>query len=258
VAAVDDDSDKEWMAVGPDPVNCNRDNLYIAWVSFQPTRSELRFARSTDGGATWTSKTIFVPVAVNGLSLVSQYAPNPTVDQITGRLFVPFHQNTVSGISVIRVLVSDDAGDTFHLAEFDAPGAPDAFGFPNVTPGTRTDCGLGNGGIRLVLHQGADLGGGRRRLPGFRQATGLVTQPTAAAAAGTLVLALNSSTSTIQGDPASLSEIRLLVSTDGGDSFSGPFAVAGATGADPQHVHPAVAIDKSGKKVQAVYYVAAG
>ena len=31
----DDGSDKEWVAVGPDPVNKNRDNVYVTWTSFQ-------------------------------------------------------------------------------------------------------------------------------------------------------------------------------------------------------------------------------
>ena len=54
-------SDKEWLAVGPDPAHKNRDNVYVTWTSFQPTACELRFGRSIDGGETWTAKTIFVP-----------------------------------------------------------------------------------------------------------------------------------------------------------------------------------------------------
>src|SRR5262249_52944564 len=92
VVQEDDNSDKEWLAVGPDPVNKNRDNVYVTWTSFQPKACELRLGSSTDGGATWTAKTIFVPTA----------SPNPShpqnclqfsnivVDSITGTLYVPF------------------------------------------------------------------------------------------------------------------------------------------------------------------------
>ncbi|HKN49537.1 MAG TPA: sialidase family protein, partial [Actinomycetota bacterium] len=63
VVARDDGSDKPWLAVGRDPVDRRYDNLYATWTSFQGNRSELRFARSTDGGATWSpQKTVFAPV----------------------------------------------------------------------------------------------------------------------------------------------------------------------------------------------------
>src|SRR5256886_16095113 len=88
----DDCSDKEWLAAGPDPVNKNRDNVYVTWTSFQPSACELRFGRSTDGGATWTAKTIFVPTADANPTHPQnclQFS-NPVVDQITGALYVPF------------------------------------------------------------------------------------------------------------------------------------------------------------------------
>src|SRR5439155_7700402 len=88
----DDGSDKEWLAVGPDPAIKNRDNVYVTWTSFQPTRCELRFGRSTDGGATWTAKTIFIPTAdpnPNNPQNCLQFS-NPVVDSITGTLYVPF------------------------------------------------------------------------------------------------------------------------------------------------------------------------
>jgi hypothetical protein len=67
----DNGSDKEWLAVGPDPATKSRDNVYVTWTSFQSEACELRFGRSTDGGAAWTAKTIFVPTA----------DPNPTHPQ---------------------------------------------------------------------------------------------------------------------------------------------------------------------------------
>jgi hypothetical protein len=256
IVARDDGSDKPWLTVGRDPFDGKRDNLYVAWTSFQGSRAELRFARSTDGGATWSSqKTLFAPVDTGpgGLSALVKFA-NPTVDQSSGRLFIPFLHLGNLDTDFIKVLISDDAGDTFTFLEFDVPGAPDTVGFPNITPGTLSDCGAA-GGIRPVLSQGVDLGGGRLGLPRFRQSTRLITQPSAAAANGRLFIAFNSSTSPFFGDPNSRSEIRLLASPDGGRTLFGPFTVAAATDVDPQHVLPALAVDEDGKKVSVAYYV---
>ena len=54
----DNGGDKAWLAVGPDPKIKSRDNVYVTWTSFQSTGAQLRFGRSIDGGATFTSKTI--------------------------------------------------------------------------------------------------------------------------------------------------------------------------------------------------------
>src|SRR5204862_3525451 len=98
VVARDDGSDKPWLAVGRDPVDRKRDNLYVTWTSFQERRAELRFARSTDGGATGSpQKTLFAPVDTGpaGLPALMQFA-NPTVDLPGGRPFIPFfHVSTL-------------------------------------------------------------------------------------------------------------------------------------------------------------------
>lgn len=261
VAAIDDGSDKEWLAAGPDPVNKKRDNLYLAWTSFQPpvgtTHSELRFTRSTDGGATWSAQRIlFAPVDTGVMSRFIQFA-NPIVDSSTGRLYIPFLHFSNIDADFVKVLVSDDGGLTFKFLEFNVPGAPDRFGFPNVTPGELIDCGRNNGGLRNVLHQGANLGGGRFGLARYRQATRLITQPSAAAAEGRLFIALNSSTSPSFGDPTAGSSIRLLFSLDGGTTFA-TISVVASTAADPQHVHPAILTDEDGRNVQVAYYVQQG
>lgn len=266
VVALDEGSDKEWLAVGRDPFNKKRDNLYVAWTSFQNATvanpggsSELRLARSFDGGATWTSKTLFAPVDGSGgndptvMSSFIQFA-NPVVDASSGRLYIPFLHFSNIDADAIKVLVSDDAGETFRFVEFNHPQALDKFGFPNVTPGTIADCGRANGGLRLVLHQGNDLGGGRFGLPRFLQATRLITQPSTAAANGRLFIAFNSSTSPFSGDPRANSEIHLLASANGGASFLDPVTIAAATSADPQHVHPSVTVDKDGEEVSVAYY----
>ncbi|MFL5455242.1 MAG: hypothetical protein ACJ78X_02460, partial [Myxococcales bacterium] len=86
------------------------------------------------------------------------------------------------------------------------------------------------------------------------QATRLITQPVAAAAKGTFLFAVNTSTSTIFGDPAAGSEIRLAVSTDGGATFSVTTVVA-STAADPQHVHPAVSLSQNARDLAVSFFV---
>ncbi len=262
VAARDRGADKEWLAVGPDPTHPSRDNVYVAWTSFKAdalgrfVASELWLTKSTDGGNTWTQQQLFAPVDEGpaGMSAFIQFA-NPVVDASTGRLYIPFLHFSNFDADFIKVLVSDDAGTTFRFLEFDVPGAPDRFGFPNVTPGTLSDCGLRSGGIRQVLHQGPELGGGRMGLPRFRQATRLTSQPSAAAANSKLFIAFNSSTSPKAGDPASRSVIRLLFSADRGDTFAPAIIAVPASNAEPQHVLPSLSVDPHNEQVHLAYYV---
>jgi hypothetical protein len=253
IVATDDGSDKDWIAVGPDPQVPSRDNVYVTWTSFQNNGStQLWFAKSTDGGATWTSRAIFAPsnsgVMSNQLSLTT-----PVVDASSGRLYIPFLHFSFIDADMIRVLVSDDAGATFHFLAFNVPGAPDAFAYPNVTPGVFADCG--NGGFRNVLFQGSDVGGGRFGLPRYIHSTRVVTQPAAAAARGRFVLGFQTSTSPFFGDPTAGSMINLLYSQDGGASFFGPTIVSASTPNDPQHVHPTLSLGQNGNTIYVAYYV---
>jgi hypothetical protein len=250
--ALDPGSDKEWIAAGPDPTNPARDNIYVTWTSFKAASSQLMLGRSTDGGQTWTTSTIFAPVD-NGVESSFLQFSNPIVDPSSGRLFVPFLHGGDGSADFFKVLVSNDGGQTFSFLNFNAAGAPEPTAFPNVTPGTIADCGV-TGGFRLVLHTGPDLGGGRFGLPVFRNATRLVSQPATAAVDGKVFIAYNASTSPNVGDPASTSEIRLLVSPNGGATWQGPFTIARATPGQPQHVHPSISVDSEGGQVTVGYY----
>src|SRR5262245_18954990 len=85
VVAVDPGSDKDWLAIGPDPGVFQRDNLYVTWTSFQTnakgqtTGSQLMLARSIDGGTTWSSKVLFAPVD-DGVNSSFIQSSNPVVD----------------------------------------------------------------------------------------------------------------------------------------------------------------------------------
>ena len=257
VVAVDNGSDKEWLAIGPDPKVRARDNLYVTWTSFvtnakgRTVASQLWLARSTDGGRTWSTKLLFAPVDDGVNSAFIQFS-NPVVDGANGRLYVPFLHFSNTDADNVRVLVSDDGGNNFRFLAFNVPGAVDARAYPNVTPGVLNDCG--NGGIRNVLHQGASAGTGRLGTFRYVQATRLITQPTTAVSGGRLVIALNSSTSPFFGDPDAGSEINLLSSKDGGNTWAPRLRVAASTPADPQHVHPAVSLDEDGSGAHVAYY----
>ena len=252
VAAVDDGSDKEWLAVGPDPATPTRDNIYVTWTSFLANSSQLMLAKSTDGGATFTTKTLFAPVDDGINSAFIQFS-NPVVDSSTGRLYIPFLHFGDTDADNIRVLASDDGGNTFQFLAFNVPGAVDAFAYPNVQPGQLIDCA--GGGLRNALFAGPDQGGGRFRLPRPKQATRLITQPQAAAVDGRFMFAVNSSTSPIFGDPSAGSEINLVYSANGGKSWNPTVKVAASTTADPQHVHPALSVSGDGHTVNVSYYV---
>lgn len=258
VAAVDNGADKEWLAIGRDPTAHSRDNIYITWTSFianamgQTIGSQLLLARSTDGGQTFSQKVLFAPVDDGTNSSFIQFS-NPVVDASTGRLYVPFLHFSDTDADNVRVLVSDDGGQTFSFLAFNTPGAIDAFAFPNVTPGLLNDCT--GGGIRNTLVAGADQGGGRFGFPRFKQATRLISQPHAAAAHGVFAFVLNSSTSPFFGDPTAGSGIRVVLSTNGGQTFAAPFGMAASTAADPQHVHPFLSLSTSGRTLTVSYYV---
>jgi hypothetical protein len=123
--------------------------------------------------------------------------------------------------------------------------------FPNVTPGSYTDCGV-YGGHQLTIHQGAATLG-RGGVPRWMQATRLITQPATAAANGRLFIAINSSTSPTYG-PGTGSAIQLLYSPDGGATWAAPVTIAAPSASEPQHVLPAITVDSSGTTVRVVYY----
>ena len=258
VVQEDDDSDKEWLAVGPDPRQANRDNVYVTWTSFQPTACELRFGRSSDGGATWLAKTIFVPTGNPNPVFPQnclQYS-NPAVDPVTGTLYIPFLRLSGADQDFIQMLVSDDAGDTFRFAEFHIPGAPDATLLPVTQPGDLTACGGTN--IRLTVHGTLNPGPGRFGIPRYVHASRLTLQPAIAARNGNLYLAWNNSSSLILGDPSAKSNILFIGSHDGGKTWSPVKTVNPVVADDIHHVFPALALDQDSNDVHISYYTQHG
>lgn len=256
IAGVDDGSDKNWIAVGPDPKNRGRDNVYVTWTSFTNTGSEVAFAVSTDGGQTFQQKILFAP-GTDPDPTHPQNAvqfTNPVVDRSNGRLYIPFARFSNADTDFLTVLASDDAGQTFHFLKFNMPGTPDPTLLPLVQPGTFEDCGRPGGGLRLAIIQGSDIGGGRFGLPRFVHSSRLTIQPAFAASNGRLFLAYNSSDSPFFGDPSSGSNILLVTSKDGGNTWSGPRQVNPSVGGEPRHVYPAIAIGDGGESADVTFY----
>ena len=256
IAGVDDGSDKNWIAVGPDPKIPGRDNVYVTWTSFSSSGSAVAFAVSTDGGKTFASRVIFAPGPDPDPTHPQNFIQftNPAVDPANGRLYIPFGHFSNSDTDFIQMMVSDDAGRTFRFVNFNIPGALDPTLVSVVQPGTLEDCGRPGGGFRLAIVQGNNIGGGRFGLPRFVHSSRLTDQPALAVSNGNLFLAYNGSDSPFFGDPSSGSNIFLLRSTDGGQTWIGPQQVNPSVAGEPRHVYPAIALESAGQQVDISYY----
>jgi hypothetical protein len=249
VVQQDDASDKSWITVGPDRTLTNRDNVYITWTSMQVGGWQLRFGRSIDGGATWSTQIL----PVSDPNLPDRLSNSvPSVDASTGILYIPFlHFGPASfEQDFIRILVSADAGNTFSFATFNAPDAPnhDATLLPVVPAGDVTDCGT-SGGVRLTIHTGPDVSRGRNSLPRFVQAARVILQPAFAARHGRLYLAWSNANTTGGSD------ILFMRSDDGGASWTVARQVNPTVSEDIQHVLPTLAINEDPSDRQPTIYI---
>ena len=166
----------------------------------------------------------------------------------------------------VRVLISEDAGETFRSATFNVPGAPDPTLLPITQPGELIECGATRiappppavpffvVNVRLAIRAGANVGGSLTGLPRYLQASRLVVQPAFVARNGTLYLAWSNSTSNVFGDPAAGSDILFVRSNDGGTTWTAPIRVNPAVSSDPHHVLPALDIDNDLNDVHVAYY----
>jgi hypothetical protein len=253
VVQADDESDKEWLAIGPDPVVKSRDNIYVTWTSFQSSGCQLRFGRSIDGGVTWAARTIYAPTADPNPAHPQNCLTfsNPVVDQMTGTLYVPFLHFSNSDQDFIQMMISGDAGDTFHFATFNIAGAPDVTLFPVTQPGELTSCSTNN--FRLTIHGSLNAGPGQFGVPRYVSASRMTLQPAAAARNGVVYLAWSNSTSLVYGAGTG-SNVQFIRSDDGGSTWSAPVVANPAVSADKHHVLPSLAIDSDPNDVHISYY----
>jgi photosystem II stability/assembly factor-like uncharacterized protein len=263
VVAIDPGSDKEWIAVGPDGV------VYVTWSSFQNDGSaQLRLAKSTDGGNTWKTRTVYAPVANKDPKLPQNALQftQPTVDQATNRLYIPFLHFSNSDQDFIQILFSDDGGSHFSFAKFNQPGAPSSTLLTITQPGDPTECGSFPGtppgpkfdtDVELTIHTGAPLGGSSfTGLPRWEHATRLIAQPAFFARAGKLYLAWNNSNSNTLADNHSGSRILFIRSADGGKTWSKPIQANPTRSGDLYHVLPSLTAEEAAdtNEVSISYY----
>jgi hypothetical protein len=261
VVAIDNGSDKEWIAAGPDGA------VYVTWTSFQNDGSaQLRFAKSTDRGSTWKSRTIYAPSTHPDLKSPQNQLQftQPTVDQVTNRLYIPFLHFGGSDQDFIQILVSDDGGAHFRFTSFRIPGAPLPTVLPITTPGDLNECGASPTGttppfvanVRQTIHSGPALGGSFTGLPRWAHATRLITQPAFFARAGRLYLAWNNSNSNRIGDKNVGSRILFIRSNDGGKTWSKQIQANPSRSSDLYHVLPSLTAEESAdtNEVRIAYY----
>jgi hypothetical protein len=169
---------------------------------------------------------------------------------------VPFLHFSNSDQDFIQMLVSNDAGQTFHFATFNIPGAPDPTVMAVTQPGALTSCGgpRTTPNLRLTIHGTQNPGPGLFGFPRYVQASRMTLQPALAARNGQLYLAWSNSTSPIYGDLTAGSNVMFMTSSDGGQTWSNPEIVNPIVQGDRHHVLPSLAIDEDPNGVHISYY----
>ncbi len=250
--------DRPWLAVGPSPAVKDRDNVYLSWVSFDDSTgaSVLRFAKSLDGGATFITKTLFAPSLDPNPANPQNAVQFPTiaVDPSSGRIYIAFLQFGFVSNDYIRILSSDDAGETFQPLSFHRPDAPSPEVYPVVQPGTYTECGAtrfdppGGGSPQffpnsvLTVHAGPDIGSSASGAPRYVHATRVNLQPMIAATKGVLHLTWSNSTSSTFGEPTSGADILYMHSDNGGTTWSAAKPVNAPASAAGRSFTPTIAV----------------
>jgi hypothetical protein len=122
--------DKPWIAADHNPSSPYANNLYVAWTVFTGfSTSPVRFARSTNNGATWTT----LPADISGPTEGFTWPPEVNVAS-NGDVWVAWHTNTIgdgtNGGVVMRQ--STDGGATF---------GPEIIPFPGGTADTQLNSG---------------------------------------------------------------------------------------------------------------------
>ena len=99
----DTSDDKSWIACDNNPSSPHFGNIYVAWGAASP----LRFARSTNDGASWTG----VGNSTPGTAIADgTFAPEITVG-LDGTVHIVWHPD---GSTTIEYMRSTDGGETFE------------------------------------------------------------------------------------------------------------------------------------------------
>lgn len=230
-------SDKPWLAVGPDPSEPSRDVVYVTWTRFQRTGAHLRLARSSDRGSSWTVSTLLPP----GPDPAPVQFTNPAVDRKSGRLYVSYVRSG-TGQMYVEMVESGDGGTSFTPVRFPfASPSPERIAFD--PPGDVCNCA----GLSLAaLHAGPNLAP-PSAAPFYVRTWWIGFQPSVAASGDLLALAWGART-------GARADVFLTVSRDRGSSWSTPLRVNPLSGDGVQHAESVVAIDDSTGRVHVTYY----
>jgi len=223
-------SDKPWVAID-NTGGANDGNVYVCWTRFvdtdnngQADQSELRFSRSTDGGATYVNEQVLQPNGTSPFGCSVQVSPN-------GQVNVAWADRAGATDDDIRYRSSTDGGQNFNATISISTG--------NVHPGndTITNCSP-SGSMRPTLT-------GNIRM--LHQAW-LASDTTGGPFDGNLYAVWAS-------DPAGTpdnSDVFFSRSTDGGANWSAAVQLGGGGGATDQF-EPFVAVGGAGA-VTVVWY----
>ncbi len=124
--------DKQWIAADANPSSPFRNNVYVAFTIFSLVSGQVYFARSTDGGQTFSQ-----PRVVSSLSGFNTYV-YLDVDP-SGNLYFEYTNFAKlfsnSGRAVVQV--STDGGQSFGPRARSAPASPVSRSFPVPTTAGR-------------------------------------------------------------------------------------------------------------------------
>jgi hypothetical protein len=121
--------DKGWLAADSNPASPFANNLYVIWHDFNQLNAPVRFARSTDHGATWNTLPGNLHPTTEGFTWPSEVAVAPN-----GDVWVAWHTNTGGTNGEVRMRRSTDGGLTF---------GPEILPFPAGTAATTTNSASG-------------------------------------------------------------------------------------------------------------------
>jgi hypothetical protein len=133
--------DKDWLAADKNPASPFANNLYSVWNDFNQTNAPVRFSRSTNQGATWTTIAGNLSGAGEGFTWPAEVAVAPN-----GDVWVAWHTNTsatVATLGEVRMRRSTDGGLTF---------GPEIIPFPAGTAATTTNSATGLANKITGLH----------------------------------------------------------------------------------------------------------
>jgi hypothetical protein len=130
--------DKEWIAADANPSSPFANNLYVVWSDLNQLNAPIRFARSTNQGATWTVLPGNLSGAGEGFTTPSEVAVAPN-----GDVWVAWHTNTGGSNGEVRMRRSTDGGVTF---------GPEIIPFPAGTAATTLNTASGVANKITGLH----------------------------------------------------------------------------------------------------------